>query len=910
MAGVALQFALQKLDSLLVQEQQLLGGVKNGIKGIREELESLKIFLREADAGEDNNIKAWMRQLRELAYDIEDLLEEYMIHFGQPHRHQYWGFLSRSIHYLKHLSTRHRMGIAIQDIKNQVRSISERRNIYSFNLNCTVSLDILHDRHVAALFVEETELVGINEPKEDIIRWLVKGELNLKVISVVGMGGLGKTTLVRKVYDDQRVKGWFSSHAWITVTQSFTTDELLKRIICQLYDERHEILPVRIETMNGTQLIHILRQFLWDKRYIVVLDDLWHIQAWDCLKYAFPDNGCGSRVLVTTRIGDVGLSCQEAYGHVYELQPLPPAKAWFLFCKKAFRTIPGGACPLDLQDISQDIVRLCEGLPLAIVTIAGLLSKKRSLEEWRTLRENLHSELANNPRLESIKRILLLSYNDLPHFLKSCFLYFSIFPKEHSVNRITLIRLWIAEGFIESEEGETMERVGAQYLNDLIDRNMVQVAEYYDYGRVRSCRVHDLIYELIVLKSKEENFSTSLIRRDTWIQGTIRRLSTHKTGEHVLQSIDLSHLRALFLFGENAFPILSMGNVFNKLRLLKILDLEGAPIKSCPLEFGKMPNLRYLSFRNTGINKLPKSLGKLKNLQTLDLKGTYVTELPKTILNLQRLRHLLAYHYYTNHHPPFYHVDGVMLPKGIGRFRELQKLSYLEISQDSSIITELGNLTQLKRLGIVKLRREDGAFLCSSIEKMEMLRSFSATSIDMDEFLELQPLKSPPPLLQRLYLRGPLQALPNWVCSLNYLVSLRLRSSRLQENSLGILEVLPSLTELILVHAYDGVKLFCQKGGFQKLQILDLEQLNNLNCVIVQGAMPNLQKMYIRSCIQLKMVPHGIEQLRYLKELHLFDMPEVFVQRLRRLGGADHEKVNHVPIIRSYDNENCVYEDI
>lgn len=904
----ALQFALEKLDSILVQEQQLLRGFNTGIKDIRDELESLKIFLRGADAGDDkDDIKAWMRQLRDIAYDMEDLLEEYTFHFGQPHRHRFLGFLTTSIQSLRHLFTRRKMSIAIQDIKTQLRNISERRSMYKFDSGFNASQKRVDDRHLAALFMDEAELVGIGKPKEEIVGRLVKGGgTNLTVVSVVGMGGLGKTTLVRKVYDDEQVKGWFSCHAWITVTPSFTVDELLKSIIIQFYEERHEKLPARIQTMECIQLIDTLRQFLQDKRYIAVLDDLWHIKAWEILKYALPNSDCGSRIVITTRNKDIGLSCIESCGSLYELQPLPPLEAWFLFCKKAFRSISAGVCPPELQDVAEDIVKVCGGLPLAIVTIAGLLSKKADVLEWRKLRDNLHAELANNPKLEIIKQILLLSYNDLPHFLKSCILYFSIFPKEHAVMRITLIRLWIAEGFIESERGETMERIASDYLNDLIDRSMVQVAEHYDYGRVRSCRVHDLIHEVIVLKSEEENFSTLMITRDTKRHGKIRRSSTYAAGEQLLQG-DLSHMRALFMFGENFFPISSVVNLLNRLRLLKILDLGGAPIESFPLEFGKLPHLRYLSFRNTRISKLSKSLGQLKNLETLDLKGTYVTELPKTILNLHNLRHLLAYHYYTSHRPPYYLADGVKLPHGIGKFRELQKLTYLEINQDSSIVRELGNLTQLKRLGLVKLRRADGANLCKSIEKMEKLLSLSVTSIGMDEHLNLRSLTFPPPLLQRLYLRGPLQTLPNWISSLKHLVRMRLRWSRLKEDSFGVLEELPSLVELTLIHAYDGANLRCQKGGFQKLKILDLERLNNLNYVVVDGSMPNLQKMYIRSCVQLQEVPQGIQQLVLLKEIHLFDMPEEFVQRLE---GEDYPRVSHVPIRRSYDSEKRVYKEL
>ncbi|XP_074580385.1 disease resistance protein RPM1-like [Curcuma longa] len=912
MAETALQFVLQKLNYWIVQEEQLLVGLRPAIKDIRDELECITEFIREADAGEDKDgTKAWMRQLREIAYDIEDHLEDYTLHFGQPQGDRCFGMLSRCLHNLKHWRSWHRMATEIQEIKSRVRGISDRRKMYKFSpTNSTASRNILHDRHVAALFMDEAELVGISEPREQIIRWLVEGKSNLQAISVVGMGGLGKTTLVRKVYDDERVKAFFTSHAWITVTQSYTEEVILRSIISQLHDEIHETLPARIETMEVIQLIPLLRRFLEHKRYIIVFDDIWHIHAWNCFKLALPDDHCGSRVLVTTRIGDVGLNCQEACGHVYQLEPLPPAAAWSLFCKKAFRSLPGAACPPELHAISQEIVRVCQGLPLAIVTLAGLLSKKNSVLEWTTLHDNLHAELANNPKLETIMGILQLSYNDLPHHLKSCFLYFSVFPKESSVSSITLIRLWMAEGFIESDDSESMERVAAEYIDDLIDRNMVEVAEHYDYGKVTSCRVHDLFRELIVIKSKEENFSTSLIRQGSQIQEKIRRLSTHNISEPLLQSTDLSHLRAFFVFGQNASAISSQSqaNLFSRLKLLKILDLRGAPIESCPFEFGNLPHLRYLSFRHTRIKKLPKSLGKLKNLETLDLKDTYVTELPKTILNLQRLRHLLAYRYYTDDEPPLYHVVGMKLPKGISAFRELQKLAYLEVNQDGGIIEELGNLTQLKRLAIVKLRREDGSNVCSSLEKLKQLKSFSASSSHMGEFLHLEALESPPPFLERLYFRGPLKSLPNWISSLNSLVSLRLRWSRLPENSLGILEALPNLLELILFHAYVGAQLFFHKGGFQRLKVLDLEQLDSLNHVILDGAMPNLQIMYIRSCAQLKKVPEGIEELIHLKELHLFDMPEVFLQRLWRLKGIDHPKVNHIPIIRSYDDQNHVCE--
>ncbi|MQL86983.1 hypothetical protein Taro_019512 [Colocasia esculenta] len=922
MADGTVSFFLSKLESLLQKEEQLLSGARTGARDIKDELDTIQSLLRDADAGEagrKHGFRTWVQQAREIAYDIEDVLEEFMLHFEQPRgRGGLSTFIRRSSHFLKHLRARRRIATQIQELRSQVQTISVRMNMYNLS-GClddssNPGRDRSHDRHVASLFVEEAELVGIDKPREELIGWLVAGDdPSLKVISVVGMGGLGKTTLVRKVYDDERVKGLFSCRAWLTVTRSFTIEDLLKSIIRQFSEDGFEPLPEEMDAMEDIQLTAILRSYLRDKRYVVVFDDVWHINAWEGVKHALPNSNCGSRILVTTRIGDVGSSSSvESFGRVYHLQRLPPGEARVLFCKKAFR-LRRGIPPPELEELSRDIVRICDGLPLAIVAIGGLLSKKeKSVAEWRALRDNLHSELANNPNLEPIKRILLLSYNHLPYHLKNCFLYFSIFPKAHFVRRITLIRLWMAEGFVEAEEGETMEKVAEGYLHDLIDRNMVQVAETHAYGRLRSCRVHDLIHEIILMKSREENFSTAQrrIKSTRRLQGKVRRLSFSNTGESVHLNTSLSHLRAFFLFGHHAPSSSSMNTLFSGFRLLRVLDLEGTFIDRLPKELAKLRHLRFLSLRNTRVKQLPNSIGKLGKLETLDLKQTYLSELPKSILMLQNLRHLLAYHYYTGRHIPFNKAYGVKVPKGIGSLQELQKLSYVKANEHNGILRELGNLTQLKRLGIVSLRTGDGRTLCTSLEKMSHLRSLSVTTTGVDELLDLEYMETPPPL-QRLYLRGPLQTLPQWIVSLDNLVRMRLLWSRLRDDSIQALQTLPNLVELTLIRAYDGARLCSHSGGFRRLKILDLEKLEELKFVILdRGAMPNLRNMIIRRCDKLEMVPLGVEHLENLKELHLFEMPEVFVGRLRRNGGEDRRRVEHIRIIRCYDNQDRVYEEL
>ncbi|CAL5416988.1 unnamed protein product [Camellia sinensis] len=242
-------------------------------------------------------------------------------------------------------------------------------------------------------------------------------------------------------------------------------------------------------------LIAKLRGYLYKKRYVIVFDDVWQIDFWGFIRHALPKNSKGSRVIITTRSEQVVAFCKETSGdQVHELGALSEEKAWELFCKKAFQLDFGGHCPLELEKISHEIVRKCEGLPLALVAIGGLLStKNKATSKWQKFYDSMGTELERNPNLKNIRKILLFSYNDLPHHLKSCFSYFGIIPEDYSIQCGRLIRLWIAEGFVEEKMGKTMEEVAEEYLNDLIHRRLVLVSTTKFDGRVRERRVHDVV---------------------------------------------------------------------------------------------------------------------------------------------------------------------------------------------------------------------------------------------------------------------------------------------------------------------------------------------------------------------------------------------------------------------------------
>jgi disease resistance protein RPM1 len=374
---------------------------------------------------------------------------------------------------------------------------------------------------VGSLFIEEGEVVGIESTRDKLVSCLVGEATRRSVISVVGMGGIGKTTLAKKVYENDSVKGHFDCRVWITMSQSYKMQKVLMAMTKQIQQaktfasrgNRHD---------DEITLISQLRQYFQQKKYVVAFDDVWKLQFWDIVKHALPCNNRGSRIIITTRSDHVGTCCKESSSdQVHKLQPVSQEKAWELFCRKAFQSEFQRSCPRELVRLSLDIVRKCEGLPLAIVAIGGLLSMKDKVpSEWQKFYDRLSSELESNTHLTSITKILSLSYHNLPYYLKSCFLYFGLFPEDHSITDSRLFRLWIAEGFIKGNKGKQLEEVAEEYLMELLHRNLVQVSfGELDYQIRRKYRIHDLLHEIILSKAGELNFCQVLEVDDSSFNG-------------------------------------------------------------------------------------------------------------------------------------------------------------------------------------------------------------------------------------------------------------------------------------------------------------------------------------------------------------------------------------------------------
>ncbi|XP_077222064.1 putative disease resistance RPP13-like protein 3 [Tasmannia lanceolata] len=371
----------------------------------------MQSFIKESETKKKFNEGArnWTMEVRDVAYKVEHIIDEFI-------------YLKKEIH---------------DNFREEKRYGFEKAEEGS-----TSNDDTERWRHYAesSLFTEEDDLLAIEENKDMLVRWLIAKEASVKLYAVVGMGGLEKITLVTQAYKSQAMKKHFRCHTWISVSQSYRIKELLKSLIKELFKENRGAALNEIGMMDYRQLLQTIISHLQGKRYLVVLDDVWNMKVWSLLRFAFPDNKCGSRVMLTTRQEDVASSFSSSLGgigsHVFHLKPLHVDKALTLFCKKAFWNIPERRCPREFESPTRHIVGKCRGLPLAIVAIGSLMAlRETAILEWLRVENSLGSELSNNTILERLKNILLLSFNDLQSYRKHFFLYCSIFPVDYQIRR-------------------------------------------------------------------------------------------------------------------------------------------------------------------------------------------------------------------------------------------------------------------------------------------------------------------------------------------------------------------------------------------------------------------------------------------------------------------------------------------
>uniref|UniRef100_A0ACD5X0A0 Uncharacterized protein n=2 Tax=Avena sativa TaxID=4498 RepID=A0ACD5X0A0_AVESA len=791
---------LCKLTTLLQEEYKLQNSLRRDIVFLKDELSSMNALLEKLAEAEtvDQQMKEWRDQVREMAYEIEDYIDKYMtrLHHEPNKPNGALEFFSKSVRKVKNFAASRGIALQIKELKSRIIEASQRHDRYKLDaMVSSASTNVVPiDPRLPVLYVEAASLVGIDGPRDDLIKLIVDDELSLKVVSVVGFGGLGKTTLANQVY--QKIGRLFNCKAFVSVSQNPDIRKILWSILSQI----KEGVSAIDQSSDEACLINSLRDFLKDKRCIIVIDDIWSIEAWRTIKCALLANTCGSRIIVTTRNVSIAKSCCfPRLDLAYELRTLSEADSKTLFLRRVFGSVE--KCPLHLNGISTEIIKKCGGLPLAIITIDSLLTTKSDRrEEWIKVRNSIGLGLEKNPDVEEMKKILSLSYNDLTIQLKTCLLYLSMYPEDYEIQMEDLVRRWIAERFVKVDCWENLFDTGKQYFNELVNRSLIQPTDINYNGQAMACRVHDMIRDLIISKADEVNFITHSGQETltSVSQNKVRRLSIDYRGQENVKTVSsmvTAHVRSLSVFGytDQVPPLLE----FPALRMLALDRSERLEI-SYLHNIGKLFLLRYLRIEGSYITELPEQIGDLHCLEMLDLYGTNIRELPKSIVKLGQLKMLL--------------VDGVKLPHSVGNMQGLEELSCVTVDDSTSInlLQELGSLTRLRTLGLKLCISNSPGYktittyvheLVSSLGKLgstRLQRLFVKTGgrlVDMP----LDSWHPPPHLLQELSTSDLcLCQIPEWMASMANLTCLQISVNQVRQETLVILGGLPALLSLTL----------------------------------------------------------------------------------------------------------------
>ncbi|TVU23467.1 hypothetical protein EJB05_25836, partial [Eragrostis curvula] len=875
-----------KLERLLSPEDghglRLRKGEKNKIRRLKAHLQELiDKYLMEPSEGElpASTVRCWVKEVRELSYDIDDFLDE-LIH-GLHADGVSKNFRGKITSLREGLSRSRWVAGETSRFMTRLEEAIQRHKRYNLDKHqIGRSVRTNWDEYpIPPLYgVEAARLVGIDRSMEKLSEWLTgDGERALTVVSIVGFGGIGKTTLATELY--RKLGRQFECRAFARSSHKPDIRMLLTSILFQV---RGHQVPDDLELCNLTDTI---RAHLRHKKYIIIIDDLWDSSTWDIVHRAFPDDKCYSRVLTTTEFDMVAQRCcSDTSNYIFKMEPLNDKESTELF----FSRFVGNQSENfeEFNQVSSKIIRKCGGFPLATIVAANILARQQDrIEFCKYINRSLSSNLRTHPTMEGMKEVLGLCYNNLSNRLKSCMLYLSVYKEGHIIWKDDLVKQWITEGFISTKEGIHMEEIARSYFDELVNVGMIQPVDISYNDEVLSCTVHCMVLNLIRYKSVEDNFITPIdySQTNTRLADKVRRLSLHFGDVDDAEppvNLRLSQVRSLAFFG--LFKSLPSTGEFRLLRVL-ILHLWGDQ-DNLSLDLTtvcKSFRLRYLEIICNGTLNLQSKMQGLQYLETLKIDSR-LSEVPPDIVNLRGLLHL-SLHGDTN------------LPNDIGRMESLQALGCFDLSSNSiDNVLNLGELTNLQdlRLTCSKVHSDnlEKKFQClgSILSKLRDLKSLTIlraghsieNTLDYSAFSDniffdgLSCVSSPPPLLHKLDLLPPIcifSILPEWIGKLHLLGILKIQVMGLSNKDIDILDRLPVLSVLILyIRTAPAERIVFNKEIFPVLKYFKF--ICSALCVsFVKGAMPNVRKLKLgfntNTMVQYSPIDAGFEHLTGLKEI-------------------------------------------
>ncbi|XP_057775503.1 putative late blight resistance protein homolog R1A-10 [Salvia miltiorrhiza] len=685
--------------------------------------------------------------------------------------------------------------------------------------------------------VKESMMVGFKEVLLEVLDKLTGGQRSRQIIPIMGMGGIGKTTLARHLFQHALVKEHFDIRAWTTISQTYNVRETLREVLFQASGDSGSDLS---EGELGIKLY----QYLWGRRYLIIMDDIWSIEVWDKIRSSFPDCNNGSRIIVTTRLSNLTSQFGESYG--VGMRFLDEASSWDLFCKTVFG---GESFPHELEYIGKKIVANCKGLPLSIATIGGLLAKtERTREYWVRIEQNLNSIVITNND-EFCLKILRLSYSCLPNYLKPCFLYMGVFEEDRRIRVSMLKKLWVSEGFLKPVSGKCLETIAEEYLKELVDRNLILVDKLGVSGNVKFCKIHDLLRDLCLKEVEKERFYHIIEKSPSVIYNKPHRVVFQNVGSRVISEVlgSLSHARSIICDEEGIN--FERSHNFRLLRTFKEYDRDTRQLGSGDHFLGdvfQLVNSRHLAVRVNWKSKFPSSINLLWNLYTLIVAqssfemSSHEVVAPIEIWKLHQLRHLQF-------------VNAIMIlpdpPSEMVIMENLQTLRGVHnLYLNEEVVQRIPNVQKLHL--IYNSEDMERANCLSYLECLSKLENFYCSIYrGYDEYLQRI---SFPHSLKKLNL------------SLNYYTEL--------EEILEKIGWLPLLHKLVLQNGFFKTgKWDTIEGQFRSLKLLKLYRCKGLkNWTMAESShFPLLQELRLQDLEELEEIPSEVGEIATLKSIYL-----------------------------------------
>ncbi|XP_058079924.1 putative disease resistance protein RGA3 [Magnolia sinica] len=877
-----LQVIIERLASPILEQCELLWGVRDEIENLRSKLSTIQAVLEDAEEQlvKSKALQNWLGKLKCVVYDADDILDDFTIEMeaepkveAKRKKVELGDCFKKVGTFFSASKSRSNMADKIKEVGRRLDAIAEERS--KFHLKEVERVLEIRGGESTYSFVIESDVYGREEDKKEVMELLISkdnGE-DVTVIPIVGMGGLGKTTLAQLAFNDDRAVKHFELRMWVCVSDDFSVSRVTKDILESASDNKCDL-------QNMDQLQRHLREKLSGKKFLLVLDDVWeeNPENWDRLKQLLRGGARGSKIIVTTRSKKVA-SIMGTIPSLH-LTTLSEADCWSLFKQRAF--VHGRQEHPNLVMHGKEIVKKCGGVPLAAKTLGSLMRLKTEEREWLLVRE---SEIWNLPEEDNhILPALKLSYYHLPSHLKQCFAYCSIFPKNYRIEKKKLIRLWMAEGFLQSSDGiKQMEDIGGEYFNNLLWRSFFQ--DVHNDGNIEWCKMHDLVHDVAcsvagnecsILKVKNAVNISNMSRA--------RRLSLDYEYSNCVLTVQndmrtANHLRTLLVL--RGWNVSVPRELLVHFMCLRVLDLSDANVTmELLVSIGELKHLRYLDLSITEIQALPpESISTLHRLQTLRLQCIKLKELPMDMSKMISLRHL--------------EIDDPLggltnMPPNMGELKFLQTLSVFIIGKDGGCgIRELQGLNLGGELTIRNLENVTCAAdaQVANLKEKPNLQKLYFSWGDQNINLQLEGIVEqtleglqPHPNLKRLEVRGYVGVrFPQWMSN-----SLLLNLTEISLINCRRCEQLPSLGQLpflkvLKVDGMDAVKRIDNQfygnvitQGFPSLEILWLRDMRNLeewSEFNGREVFPCLKQLFVDRCPKLESITGELGNLAALKGL-------------------------------------------